>query len=140
MQIPFGTNSYAHKSGTLSSQRLVNLFPEQQPPDAKTQVALLGTPGLPLHQEVADGPIRMIAAMGAFLYVLTGTRLFRVASNSDTLELGTIPGVGLVSHANDGTNLVIVAGPGTGDSYIATETTLASISSPLAASVYSYST
>ena len=130
MRIPFGTQSYRHKSLTLSAQRCVNMFAEQQPPDAKEQVALLGAPGLPLHQEVGTGPLRMLAFMRGFLYVLSGTRLFRVASNSDTLELGVVPGVGLVRHANDGTNLVILAGPGQGDCFVATQTTLTSVSDP----------
>lgn len=130
MKIPFGTQSYRHKSLTLSAQRCVNMFAEQQPPDAKAQVALLGAPGLPLHQEVGNGPIRMLAFMRGFLYVLSGTRLFRVASNSDSVELGTIPGVGLVRHANDGTNLVVLAGPEPTDCYVATQTTLAAVNDP----------
>ena len=60
-QIAFGTQSYKHKSLPISAQRCVNFYAEQQPPDAKAQMALLGAPGLPLHQEVGNGPIRMLA-------------------------------------------------------------------------------
>jgi hypothetical protein len=128
VKIPFGTQAYKHKSLTLSAQRCINLYAEQQPQDAKENVALLWAPGMPIYQSVGVGPIRGLTFMSGFLYVVSGTRLIRVAANSDTLDLGELPGTGLVQMANDGTNLVIVCGPESDQTFVATMSTLAQIS------------
>ena len=46
MEIPFATQSYQQPALPLSAQRLVNFYSENQPPDAKSQVALFGAAGL----------------------------------------------------------------------------------------------
>jgi hypothetical protein len=127
VKIPFGTQAYKHKSLTLSAQRCINLYAEQQPQDAKEAVALLWAPGLPLYQAVGAGPIRGLMFMRNFLYVVSGTRLIRVANSGATLDLGEIPGVGLVQMANDGTNIVILSGPESDQAYVATQSTLTQI-------------
>lgn len=74
--LPFET--YEHASAPLVSKRLLNLFAEQQPQDARAPAALLSSPGLIPVMEVGAGPIRAINSdnPGA-MYIASGDRFYR---------------------------------------------------------------
>ena len=114
MRIPieFAKNSYKHNSLPVSGQRLLNWYVEGQPPDAKTPLVLLPTPGLELFGTLGAGPIRGMDVMGGVLYVVSATTLYSVNSSGTETSIGTIAGTGNVSMANNGTQLVIVNGIG----------------------------
>ena len=108
MRIPLASHSYQARSKPLSAQRLVNLYPEPQPSDAKSPLVLYGTPGLKLFGTAGAGPTRGIHDMANVLYVISGDTLYSVDSVGTGTSLGTIPGTGTVSMADNGSQLIII--------------------------------
>lgn len=110
--IPFATNSYRSSALPLSAQRVVNLYCEKQPPDAKTPVPLFGCPGQVSFASCGAGPIRGMASMAGLLYIVSGGVLYSVPSTGGvgTALGGTIGGTGVVSMDTNGTQLCIVNG------------------------------
>jgi len=92
MKIPFGTNSYKHNDRPISSQECINLYPEIQPPDTQTNVALLPVPGLELLASLGTGPIRAIHRFNDLYYVISGTTLYSVNDSGTYKNLGSISG------------------------------------------------
>ena len=109
--IQFATNSYKSSALPLSAQRVVNLFAEKQPPDAKAQVAVFGAPGIVEFSSLGSGPIRGFVNLGGLLYVVSGGTLYSVTSAGLATELGgTITGSQVVSMDTNGTQIIIVNG------------------------------
>lgn len=109
--IPFATNSYRSRSLPISAQRAVNCYAEKEPPDAKTQVAVFGAPGLVTFAACGTGPVRGFNFMNGILYVVSGGRFYSVTSAGVVTDLGgTITGTNFVSMANNGTQVCIVNG------------------------------
>ena len=78
-RIPFPLESYAHSSVPLSAKRLLNFYSEQEPKDARTEAALIPTPGLLPAVAVGTGPILAIDdTLPNVVYVLSGTGFFRL--------------------------------------------------------------
>lgn len=110
-QITFATQSYRHKSLPISAQTMVNAFAEMEPKDAKTQVAILVSPGLTKFSSVGTGPIRGMHVMNNVLYVVSGPSLYSVDNKGNpTLLGGSILGKGVVQMADNGTQIAIVNG------------------------------
>lgn len=110
MRIPFATQSYKSASLPLSAQRCINWFAEQAPPDAKTPIAILGTPGLKAWTTVGNGPIRGYKRLGKDLYVVSGIEAYKVSQTKVATLLGTVPGTGRVRMANNDTQMVVITG------------------------------
>lgn len=111
MKILFGTQSYKSQSLPISAQRLVNMYAERQPPDAKTDVAVFGHPGIVQFATCGTGPVRGAHKMAGVAYFVSGTRLYSVSSIGAATDLGgAISGTGPVSMDDNGTQLVIVNG------------------------------
>lgn len=113
MIIPFAQQSYRHDSRPLSAQRLLNLYAERQPPDAKTQVSLHGVPGIATFASAGTGPIRGGILLGGLLYVVSGPWLYSITNASIPVVTqlgGQILGSGVVSMADNGDEIMIVNG------------------------------
>lgn len=112
MKIQFATTSYKSPSLPVSAQRVVNLYAEKQPPDAKTDVAVFGHPGIVLFATCGAGPsVRGAHKMGGVPYFVSGQRLYSVSSTGVAADLGgSITGTGPVSMDDNGTQLVITNG------------------------------
>lgn len=113
MIIPFASQSYTHDALPLSAQRVLNMYAEQQPPNAKTQVSVHGAPGIVTYAEAGIGPIRGACLLGGLLYVVSGARLYSISNASTPVVtlLGTgISGSGVVSIDDNGDQLMIVNG------------------------------
>lgn len=111
MIVPFGTSSYKSAAPPVSSERLINMYCEQEPPDAKTSVAVFGCPGITPFTRSGTGPIRGFHDMGGLLYVVSGPTLYSVTSDGTTAALGgAVSGTGVVSMDDNGTQLVITNG------------------------------
>lgn len=111
MIIPFATNSYKDASLPISAQRLVNLYAEREPQDAKTAVAVFGSPGLVQFANLGNGPVRGFVNMAGTLYVVSGGLLYSVTSAGvETALGGVVGGTGVVSMETNGTQIVIVNG------------------------------
>ena len=96
--VQFATSSYEHPSAPISAQRVVNLYAEKEPPDAKTQVAVLGAPGLIEFANLSGSRVRGFSVMGGVLYAVGDTTLYSVSSAGVVAALGGavsgIPGFG----------------------------------------------
>jgi hypothetical protein len=111
MKIPFATQSYKSQSLPVSAQRVVNMYAERQPPDAKTDVAVFGCPGLVTFATCGIGPVRGLHKMGSLTYAVSGTRLYSVSSTGVATDLGgSVTGTGPVGMDDNGTQLVITNG------------------------------
>jgi len=114
MIIQFATNSYTSNSLPLSAQRCVNAYAEREPPPpggAKSPIAVFGAPGLTAFAICGTGPVRGMHVMGGLLYVVSGQTLYSVSSTGVVTTLGgAVTGNGVVSMADNGTQLCIVNG------------------------------
>jgi hypothetical protein len=111
MKIQFATNSYKSQSIPISAQRVVNMYAERQPPDAKTDVAVFGHPGIVSFATCGVGPVRGMHKMGGVLYVVSGQRLYSVTAAGVATDIGgAISGTSPVSMDDNGTQLVITNG------------------------------
>jgi hypothetical protein len=91
-RIPFPLESYQHTSPPLSSKRLLNLYAEQEPADARTAAALIPTPGLQASgTTLGSGPILALNGdIPGYTYAVSGTRFFRYTSPTTVEDLGDI--------------------------------------------------
>src|SRR6185369_7782118 len=111
MKIQFATNSYKSQSLPISAQRVVNMYAEKQPPDAKTDVAVFGHPGILPFAVCGSGPVRGAHKMGGVPYFVSGSRLYSVSALGVATDIGgSITGSGPVSMDDNGTQLVITNG------------------------------
>lgn len=90
---------------------MVNLFPEMVPEAGKQPAFLQRCPGLVLRAAVGIGPIRGMWWHTSYLYVVSGNTLYQVNSAYDAVAKGTVAGTGLVSMADNGTQIMIAADP-----------------------------
>lgn len=107
MKSPILGSSYVARSVNAADNRLVNLFPEVVPEGGKEPAFLQRVPGLELLATIGTGPIRGFNVMGAYAYVVSGSKLYRCDVNFAVTELGTVANDGPVSMANDGVHLFI---------------------------------
>lgn len=109
--MPWATQSYKQEALALSAQRLVNMYAEGQPPDAKTQIALIQCPGLSTFATASADGWRGMIVMGGILYGVVGPQFVSVSSGGTVTVLGTInTDSGRVSMATSGTQLLFVDG------------------------------
>ncbi len=110
-RIPFATNSYPSRALPASAQRLVNVFPEIHPDDAKGKIVLFGTPGLTRFATLPTGPVRGIAEWGGALYAVGGSRLYKISSAGSATDLGAAPSATrTVRMLSNGKQLALVDG------------------------------
>lgn len=112
--LPFGKTLATPRDGTASHESIVNLYPEQNPAQAKGPITLYGTPGLKSWLSgVGDGPIRAIEHMPPHLYVVSGNELYQINSSKTATLIGTVSGSGLCYTSNNGTHIwvAVVGGP-----------------------------
>jgi len=104
--IPMGIQSKVAQSPKGARQRLVNGY--AVPMEGKSPIVVYRTPGVKEWATIGSGSlIRGADYMNGILYVVAGTRLYKVNSDGTTQDKGFIPGSGRVSMANDGYSLVI---------------------------------
>ena len=110
MRIPFAINSYQARSLPLSAQRLINLYAEKSPQDAKMPVVLYGTPGLSLFASVGDGPIRGLHNFNGTLAAVSGDTFYTIDSAGSGTSRGSVEGKGeWAPMASSDTELVVVS-------------------------------
>lgn len=113
--VPFAYQAYQSNSLPFSAQRLINLFAEPGPPEAKNRFILFNDPGIDNFVELASGPIRGGGVLSGKLYVVSGETLFRVEQNGNATDLGTIPGIDRVQVDSNGLELMFLTA---GDGYL----------------------
>lgn len=113
MIIQFATSSYKHDSLPISAQRVVNLYAERQPQDAKSPITVHGIPGIITRATCGAGPVRGLHRMGGIRYVVSGPFLYGLSNDANptvTQLGGQISGSGPVSMDDNGAELEIVNG------------------------------
>lgn len=104
--------TYPARAPRISAERLVNLYPETDPQDARSLIALYGTPGLSAFASCGAGPVRCGIAQGDHSYVVSGTEVYRIDSaGAATLCGGSVGIGGPVTMATNGEQTVIVTPP-----------------------------
>lgn len=108
--IQFAVQSYKGDSLPISAQQAVNVYAEKQPPDAKTEVALFGCPGIADFSTCGSGPIRALHTMHGVAYALSGGTLYSIPEDggAGTPVGSSVSGSGRVSTADNGLQLQIV--------------------------------
>ena len=106
----FAAQSYTSRSAPLDSQRSVNMFVERSPAQAKTQVPIFMCPGLDYFSRLGTGPINAMHVMADTLYALSGGELFSINADGLATSLGMTTLGGIVSTADNETQLVMVDG------------------------------
>lgn len=120
--LPIANGAYVSESLPLSAQQCVNWYPHVPDAPALNQEVLFGTPGS--VQEATAGNSILNANRGTWRmegkpYFVQGQALFRLNQDRTIDNLGFVEGVGRVSMADNGTQLVIQV-PG-GKGYVFTE-------------------
>ena len=116
MKTPILGQSYVARSVNAADSRMVNLYPEATPaPEGMEPAYLNRAPGLRKLGVVGTGPIRGLWSYGDYMYVVSGSKLYRVDSNWVATPVGNVSGTGPVSMVDNGTQLFIAANP---DGYI----------------------
>ena len=119
--VSIASGFYESRSLPFSAQRCIGWYPSYAENAALSEAAIFGTPGINLIDSVASTEIgRGGAVMAGIPYFVNGTTLYRIDRTFDingvavyaNTSLGTVPGSGFVSMADNGTQLCIVV-PGT---------------------------
>ena len=117
MRLPFAIQSYTHRSLPISAQRLINLYVEPQPQEAKARLPLLPTPGLRQFATTIKAGTRGLHVMGDSLYAVIEDGVYRVSATGVVTLLGTVDAGGPVSLDSNGEKLCIVT-PETGNGFV----------------------
>lgn len=110
MKTPILGGAQVARSLNAAANRMVNLYPEAIPSGGKEPAYLTRAPGLRLLLTVGTGPVRGMRRVKQYLYVVSGTGLYRIASDWSFTMIGNIPGTGPVSIADNGIQVFIAAG------------------------------
>jgi len=123
--------AYSDETRPYDSQDCVNYIPEvAENANARSPAILRGAPGMRLFTTVGAGPIRGARNVEGTLFVVSGTKLYRVSASGSSTELGTIPGTGRVSMSHNqvaGGNQLIVVNGGSGYVYDTSTNTFSKI-------------
>ncbi len=104
--------AYETISLPYSAQQCINLYLENAQEAARSQEALISTPGSKAFVTLTDSPVR-VGGMREFagsLYVVSGQTLFKIEANGSFQSLGTVPGSSSVSISNNLSQLIVVNG------------------------------
>ena len=115
MKSPILGSSYVARSTNAADNRMINLFPEIVPEGGKETAFLNRAPGLRLLATVGTGPVRGMLDSGQWLYVVSGSELYKVDQSYAATLIGVVSNTGPVSMASNGTQLFIAAN---GPSYV----------------------
>lgn len=126
MRIPFGTQSYRHRSRPVSSQRMVNAYLET-PATAKEVPPVVSSFGIASYATVGDGPMRGGCVVNGVPFVVSGKGLYRVAIDGSSTLLGSVPGGEYVDMVGDTDEVLCVTA---GEGYLYDGSTVAQITDP----------
>jgi hypothetical protein len=109
MRIPFGVESYRHRSRPVSCQRMLNAYLET-PPKAKEVPPVVQSFGIRALSTVGNGPIRGGCVINGRVFVVSGSRLFQVSASGSATDLGSVPGLQYVDMIGDADEVLCVTG------------------------------
>lgn len=115
-RLAFADEGYALASLPEDAKRLINLYAETAPADARSPIIVRSTPGLVTERYVGPGPILVANdALSGRLYLVSGTRFYRLRPDAemgpeDLGDVGT-PANGFASIAVGTTAAVVCIPP-----------------------------
>ena len=125
IELAFTNGFYVSRSLPLSHQRCSNVFPHIPTVASLSNEQLFFSPGISEIANTGDGENRGSHVKNGIAYFVNGTKLYRL--NKDVSELlivsysvdvlGTVEGEGMVSMADNGTQLMILVPDGKGYIY-----------------------
>jgi hypothetical protein len=111
-RIPFIGGSKKGRSVSFNPQRTVNLFLELDP-SGKNPVGMFLIPGNTLFAALTLGPVRGMRAVGSYMYVASGPKLYRVETGGAFNELGNLAtSSGPVVLSDNGLQVAAIDGTG----------------------------
>jgi len=112
--VPFAIATSQARNKKGNNETLVNMYADTMPPNAKSGVVLLGTPGWILKNTVPTAPILGMYYFKNETYIITREFLYKINSLNTLITVGAVsfPLKDKVSIADNGINIVIVAGNG----------------------------
>lgn len=111
MRISLPVESYELRSRPSSTAKLLNCYAEALPPDAKSPILLQRTPGVVSWTTVGNGPIHAMHRALGFLFVVSGSELYKVDSNKTKTLLGNVGAAGNLDIDSNTTSVVVVNEP-----------------------------
>ena len=102
MKSPILGSSYVARSTNAADNKMINLFPEVVPEGGKEPAFLNRAPGLRLVATVGTGPVRGMLEYGQWLYVVSGSQLYKVDQSYAATLIGVVDNTGPVSMAMNG--------------------------------------
>lgn len=105
--------SYTTNSVPMNASRVVNMFAEQEVPDAKSKapVGIWMHPGTAPFATSGKGPVINFTTMGSFVYAVTGDSLYKISHTGSASYLGhTSVSTNGCSIDNNGTTICWVDG------------------------------
>jgi hypothetical protein len=104
--VPLASKADPARSGTVSSERLLNCFAEKAPEGAKAPFAIYRAPGMAdyslLSSEICRGMFALTDGASEELIAVMGQLAYSVDSDGDpTLLSGSIPGLDELIHARN---------------------------------------
>jgi hypothetical protein len=118
MQIPFVGGAYTARSSNLNAQSCINWFPVVDNQDAKTVLAMYGTPGLELFTNLVTGVdqcVRALYATNSLLYAVVNASVFSITTAGVATLLGSLTtSSGFVDSAENGLQVLLVDGTNQG--------------------------
>jgi len=118
MKTPILGSTYVARSVNAADARMVNLFPEVVPEGGKEPAFLQRCPGLLNLATIGSGPIRGLwtfSSDNSTAFVVSGNELYKIDTSYAATLIGSLPGNGPVSMADNGIQLFIACN---GPSYI----------------------
>jgi len=116
IEIPFLGGAYEGRSRSVNAQQSINLFPVLDHQEAKSVIAMYGTPGTVTFSEPATSAmVRSIHVMGDLLYAVIGADVYSITTAGVATNIGSITtSTGHVGMANNGVQILVVDGTTSG--------------------------
>lgn len=111
MRIPLPLHSYRTDATSAATSRLVNAYAEAAPQPSKAPVIARRAPGVTqLSLGFAGSPGRGLHLGINSVWAVIGTQIVRYTPGGGTVTLGNVPGIDFASFADNGEQLIVVAG------------------------------
>jgi hypothetical protein len=132
MRVDLSTGAYVARSIVANDQRCVNLFLEETPGSGPFPTTHYPAPGLRLLSTSATGGWRCLFSSRTTgqLYGVSGNTAYLVGKDWSLTALGTVPGSGIVSMADNGFSIFVVNGTSQGWQIDLTTNVMAEITDP----------
>jgi hypothetical protein len=128
VKLLLASKSDTGRSKSVSGQRLVNMYAEDNPEGAKYPFTLYGTPGSKIWEDASfTGAFQGGQVMAGSLYVFNENYVTRYDTSATPTDVGNLTGSAvMLDLANNGTQMVAV-NPTDGTAFVITSTTVTQI-------------